>query len=38
MARFYGKKILAGKMQIADVPMLWRKQTEIWLRSNGEVI
>lgn len=34
MAKFYGKRILAGKMTIDDVPERWRKATEEWLAEN----
>lgn len=34
MGRFYGKKILAEKMTIDDVPEYWREATEKWLGEN----
>ncbi len=34
MGRFYGLKILGGNMNIDDVPKLWRKATEKWLKEN----
>lgn len=34
MGRFYGIKILEGKMTIDDVPTYWRKATEDWLAEH----
>lgn len=34
MAKFYGKRILAGKMTIEEVPDRWRTETEQWLEEN----
>lgn len=37
MGRFYGLKIQAGEMELADVPKLWKAATEAWLEDNVEV-
>lgn len=37
MGRFYGLKIRDGDMTIKDVPKLWVKVTEKWLKENPEV-
>lgn len=34
MGRFYGEKILDGEMTIDEVPKLWKKSTEKWLKEN----
>lgn len=34
MAKFYGKKILAGEMDIHQVPKYWRLKVEQWLAEN----
>ena len=34
MGRFYGEKILDGEMTIDEVPKLWKKSTEKWLKDN----
>lgn len=34
MAKFYGKRILAGKMTIDEVPDRWKEATEEWLAEN----
>lgn len=36
MARFYGEKIREGKMEIGEVPKLWRTVTEKWLKENPQ--
>lgn len=35
MGRFYGTKIKAGDMTINDVPKLFKKTTEKWLKENA---
>ena len=35
MAKFYGLKILGGELTIDEVPKLWRKVTEKWMKENG---
>ena len=35
MGRFYGTQIQAGEMTIDDVPKLWKKSTEKWLKENS---
>lgn len=35
MARFYGKRVVAGTMTIEEVPLFWRKAAEKWLKENG---
>ena len=34
MARFYGTKIRNSEMTIDEVPKLWKKATEKWLKEN----
>lgn len=34
MARFYGTKIRNAEMTIDEVPKLWKKATEKWLKEN----
>ena len=34
MGRFYGEKIKDGEMTIDEVPKLWKKSTEKWLKDN----
>lgn len=34
MVRFYADKIVNGKMNIEEVPKLWKKLTEEWLKEN----
>lgn len=34
MARFYGTKIKNEEMTIDEVPKLWKKATEKWLKEN----
>lgn len=34
MGRFYGTKIKAGEMTLAEVPKLWKTSTEKWLKEN----
>ena len=34
MGRFYGEKILDEEMTIDEVPKLWKKSTEKWLKDN----
>ena len=36
MAKFYGKRIIANKMTLEDVPERWREATEKWLKENAE--
>ena len=31
MGMYYGRKIQAGLMTLADGPVLWRKMTKSWL-------
>lgn len=43
MGEFYGKKIVNGDINVrtgmawkfVDVPNLWKKRTEKWLKSNA---
>ena len=35
MGRFYGTQILDGEMTIDDVPKLWKRSTEKWLKENS---
>lgn len=34
MGRFYGTQIQAGEITIDEVPKLWKKSTEKWLKEN----
>lgn len=34
MGRLYGINIKSGKMELDDVPNLWRAVTEKWLKAN----
>lgn len=34
MAKFYGRRILARKMTLKDVPDRWREETETWIEEN----
>lgn len=36
MGVFYGNRIRAGVMTLADVPKFWRPRTEKWLADNPE--
>lgn len=35
MGRFYGTQILDGEITIDDVPKLWKRSTEKWLKENS---
>ena len=34
MGRYYGLKIRSGEMTLEQVPKLWKKVTEKWLKEN----
>ena len=36
MGKFYGLKIRANEMTLEQVPKLWKKATEKWLKDNEE--
>ena len=36
MGRYYGLKIRSGEMTLEQVPKLWKKVTEKWLKENPE--
>lgn len=36
MGRFYGMKILSGAKTMDDVPTIWKKATEKWLKEQEE--
>lgn len=36
MGRYYGEKILAGRMALEDVPALWKSVTQSWLDEQKE--
>lgn len=35
MAKFYGKRIVSGKMTLDEVPERWKEETAQWLEDNG---
>ena len=36
MGRYCGLKIRSGEMTLEQVPKLWKKVTETWLKENPE--